>query len=233
MILTGCREVRDTGVCGVDTVVSAAVSGCLCDPGRVPRGVTVVGVGDVSVFGGGELDVGVALSGVDESVCCVDSVMTAGELDVCGYDSVVSDEAGESNGVEVVVSVDDVVACGDDPLVPDVVRVGDWLSVVSDALVFGAGVARRGRGGAESSVVWARGGPTWWGGRARLCRRFLAARATADSRNVFALLRFIGSCLLNRTWRWPLPLFTRLCDFYLRCIVHIVFSLCILSPTFL
>ena len=83
---------------------------------------------------------GIAVSGVDESVCGVNLVMTAGELDVCGCDSVVSDEAGVSNGVEVVVSVDDVVVCGDDPLVSDVVRVGDCLTVVADE-VCGAGDA--------------------------------------------------------------------------------------------
>ena len=80
------------------------------------------------------------VSGADEPVCGVSSVMTAGELDVFGYDSVVSDETGE------VVSVDDVVACGDNPLLPDTVRVGCRLSVVGDALVCGAGVARSGRG---------------------------------------------------------------------------------------
>ena len=87
------------------------------------------------------------VSGVEDSVCGINSVMTAGELDddVCGCDSVVSDEAGVSSGVEVFVSVDFVVACGDDPLVPDVVRVGDWLSMVGDALLCGAGMARGGR----------------------------------------------------------------------------------------
>ena len=88
----------DTEVCCVDTVLSDAVGGGLCDIDRVSgggvvwtrwcrllsvsRGVTVVCVGDVSVSGGGELDVGVSVSGVDESVCGVNSVMTAGELDV-------------------------------------------------------------------------------------------------------------------------------------------------------
>ena len=73
------------------------------------------------------------LCGVD--TVGVSSVTTACELDVFGYDSVVSDETGE------VVSVDDVVACGDDPLLPDAVRVGGRLSVVDDTLVYGAGVA--------------------------------------------------------------------------------------------
>ena len=51
------------------------------------------------------------MSGIDEPVYGVSWVMTPGELGVRGYDSVVSDETGVSSGVEVVVSVDDVVAC--------------------------------------------------------------------------------------------------------------------------
>ena len=67
----------------------------LCGVDTVLSGVdTVVSGGDTVV------------SGVDEYVCGVSSIMTADELDVCGCDSVVSGE---------VVSVDDVVACGDDP----------------------------------------------------------------------------------------------------------------------
>ena len=62
-------------------------------------------------------------------MCGVNSVMTADELDVCGCDSLVSDEAGDSSSVEVVVSVDDVVACDDDR--PTVARHGScwWLIV--------------------------------------------------------------------------------------------------------
>ena len=87
-------------------------------------------------------------------MCGVSSVVTDGELGVCGYYSVlsvVSDEPGDSGGVEVVVSVDDVVACCYDPLLPDAVRVGGWLSVVGDTLVCGAGVALSGRG--DTGVV--------------------------------------------------------------------------------
>ena len=89
-----------------------------------------------SVLVDGILDlcgVDAVVSGADEPVCGVSSVMTAGELDMFGYDSVVSDETGE------VVSVDDIVACGDDPLLPDAVRVGGRLSVVGDILVCGTG----------------------------------------------------------------------------------------------
>ena len=74
-----------------------------------------VSVGDVS--GGGDI---VELCGVETVFSGVNSVVTAGELDVCGYDSIVSDEVG-SSGFEAVVSVGDVVACDDDPLLPDAV----------------------------------------------------------------------------------------------------------------
>ena len=160
----------DTDVSGVDTVVSGAVSGCLCDFDSVSRGDLVVHVEEMSLSGGGDavvsgvdesvcyvhsvladsiLDmcgVDTVASGVDEYVCGVSSIMTADELDVCGCDSVVSDETGE------VVSVDDVVACGDDPLSPDAVRVVDRLSVVGDTLVCGAGVAWSDRGDTEAVV---------------------------------------------------------------------------------
>ena len=167
----------DTEGSYVDAALSSALSGGLCDLDRVSRGVTVVGDGDVSVAGGGDLAVCVVVSGVDESVCGVHSVMTAGVLDlcgvdtvmsgvdrfvcsvstamtageseVCGGDSVVSGEAGESSRVDVFVSCDDVV-CGDDPLL---VGVGDCLVVVGDAMLCGAGVTRDGGGDAESSVV--------------------------------------------------------------------------------
>ena len=97
----------DESVCGVNSVMSAGVLDlCGIDP---------------------------VVSGVDEPVCGISSLMTAGELDVCGCGSLVSDGAGESSGVEVV---DDVVACGDDKLLPDAFRVGGWLSVA------GLGVAQ-------------------------------------------------------------------------------------------
>ena len=152
---------------GVDTVVSGAVSGCLCDIHSVSRGDIVARVGEMSLSGGG----GAVVSGVDESVCGVNSVladgildlcgidklvsdvdepecdvssvMSAGELDVCGCDSLVSDGAGDSSGVEVV---DDVVACGDDILLSDAFRVGGWLSVV------GLGVTRPGWVCADESL---------------------------------------------------------------------------------
>ena len=160
----------DTDVCCVDAVLSGAVGGGLCDPDRVSRGVTVVGDGDVSVAGGGELAVCVVVSGVDESVCGVNpvmtcgvldlcgvdtvmsgvdkfvcsvgTVMTAGESDVCGGDSVVSGEAGELSEVDVFV-------CGEGPLV---VGVGDCLSVVPDEVLCCAGVTRGDGGDAESSL---------------------------------------------------------------------------------
>ena len=91
-----------------------------------------------SLLADGILDlcsVDTVVSGVDESVCGVNSVTTVGDIDVFGCDSLVSDGFGDSSGVEVV---DDVVACGDDILLPDAFRVGGWLSVV------GLGVAQPG-----------------------------------------------------------------------------------------
>ena len=44
----------DVELCGVDTVVSGAVSGCLCDIDSVSRGDLVVGVGEMSLSGSGD-----------------------------------------------------------------------------------------------------------------------------------------------------------------------------------
>ena len=112
-------------VSGVDTVVSGAVSVCMCDIDSVSPGGIAVRVGEMSLSGGGD----VVVSGVDEPVCGVSSVMTAGELDMGGCGSLVPNEIVD------VLSVDDVVACGDDPLLPDAVRVGGRLSVDGDTLV--------------------------------------------------------------------------------------------------
>ena len=126
----------DTDASGVDTV-SGAVSGGLCDLDRV--------------LGGGDA----VVSGVDVSVCGVNSVMAAGELDVCCCGSLVSHETGD------VVSVDDVVACGDDPLLPDSVCSGGRLSVVGDTLACDSGVARSGSGDTEVVVVPGVAPPVW------------------------------------------------------------------------
>ena len=144
-------ERRDMELSGVDTVVSGIFSGSgLCDLDRVSgggdtnvsrvdtvvsgdsvsRGV-VVHVAGMSLAGDGDT----VVSGVDEPVCSDSLVMTADELDTCACDSLVSGGAGDSSSVEVV---DDVVACGDDAVLPDAFRVGDWLSVV------GLGVAQPG-----------------------------------------------------------------------------------------
>ena len=48
--------------------------------------------------------------------------------------------------------MDDVVECGDDPLLPDAVRVEGWLSVVDNPLMCGVGVARSDRGDTEVVV---------------------------------------------------------------------------------
>ena len=130
--LDGCLCDIDSVSGDVDTVLSGAVSSGLCDLDRVSRGDLVERVGDISLSRGGDA----IKSGVDEYVCGVSSIMTADGLDVCGRDSVVSDETGEVVSVD---DVDDIVACGDDPLLPDAVRVVDRLSVC------GAGVARSDR----------------------------------------------------------------------------------------
>ena len=138
----------DTDVSGVDTV-SGAVSVCLCDLDSVSPGAMCVRVGEMMLSGGGDA----VVSGVDVPVCGVSSVMTTGELDVC-CGSLVPDETG-------VVSVDDVVACGDDQLLPGSVRAGGRLSVVGDTLAYDSGVARNGRG--ETGVVFVPGvaQPVW------------------------------------------------------------------------
>ena len=141
----------DTAGSGVHTVVSGAVSVCLCDLDSMSPGVIVVRVGETSLSRGGDAVVPVG----DEPVCSVISVMTAGELDVCGCDSLVSDETGD------VVSIDDVVACGDDPLLPDAVRAGGRLSVVGVTLVCDSGVSRTGRGDTEVVVVPGVAQPVW------------------------------------------------------------------------
>ena len=103
----------------------------------------------VNLFG-----IDTVVSSVDEPVCGDNSVVTAGEFDVCACGSLVSDETGD------VVSVDDV-ACGDDPLLPDTVRVGGCLAVVGDTVVCDSGVARSGRVGTEVMVVPRVAQPVW------------------------------------------------------------------------
>ena len=105
----------------------------------------------MSLSGGGDA-VG---PGVTEPTGGVSSVMTAGELDVCGCGSLVSDETGD------VVSVDLVVACGDDPLLPDAVSVGGRLSVVGDTHVCDSGVARNGGEDTDVVVVPGVAQPVW------------------------------------------------------------------------
>ena len=111
--------------------MSGAVGVCLYDLDNVSPGAIVALVGKMSLSGGSDA----VVLGVDEPTRGVISVMTAGELDVCGCGSLklVSDDTGD------VVSVHDVVAYGDDLLLPDAVRVGGRLSVVGDTLVCDSG----------------------------------------------------------------------------------------------
>ena len=165
----------DTAWSGVDTVVSGAVSVCLCDLDSVSPGAIVVRVGETSLSRGGDA----VVSGVDEPVCCVTSVMTAGELDVCGCDSLVSDETGD-------VSIDDVIACGDAPLLTDAVRVGGRLSVVGVTLVCDSVVPRSGRGDPEVVVVPGVAQPVWVDVLICPDGSIAAARATTDKCIVIA-----------------------------------------------
>ena len=159
----------DTGVSRVNTVVSD-------DLDNVSGDDIVVRVSDMSLSGGGDAVVlGVdgsvcsvnpvladsilnlcgietVVSSVDEPVCGDNSVVTAREFDVCVCGSLVSDETGD------VVSI---VACGDDPLLPDAVRVGGRFSVVGDTLVCDSGIARSGRGDTEVMVVPGVAQPVW------------------------------------------------------------------------
>ena len=140
----------DMDVSGVDTV-SGDVSVCLCDLDSLSPGAMVVRVGEMMLSEGGDA----VVSGVDVPVCGVRSVLTAGELDVCCCGSLVTDETGD------VVSVDDVVACGDDPLLPDSVRASGRLSVVGETLACDSGVARSGGGDTEVVVVPGVAPPLW------------------------------------------------------------------------
>ena len=159
----------DTGVSRVNTVVSD-------DLDNVSGGDIVVRVSDISLSRGGVAvvlgvdgsvcgvnpvladiilnlcGIDTVVSSVDEPVCGDNSVVTAGEFDACACGSLVSDETGD------VVSV---VACGDDPLLPDGVRVGGRLTVVGNTLVCDSGIARSCRGDTEVMVVPGVAQPVW------------------------------------------------------------------------
>ena len=92
----------------VGTVVSAAVSGCLCDLNRASRGDMVGGVDETSLSGGG----GAVVSGVAESVCGVNSMMSAGVRDLCGVDTVLSDVDDSVCGGSSVMTVGELDVCG-------------------------------------------------------------------------------------------------------------------------
>ena len=144
----------DAAVCGVNSVMSAGVRG-LCGVDTMVSGVdgSVCGVNSVMSAGVRDLcgvDTVVSGPGADDPVCGGNSAMTDGELDVCARDRLLY--TGDSSGVEVVVSVDDVVACGDNPLLPDAVRFGGWLPVVGDTFVCDSVEARSGRGDPEVVV---------------------------------------------------------------------------------
>ena len=98
----------DVKLCGVDTVVPGAVSGCLCDLDSVSRGDLVVRVDEMSLSGGGDA----VVSGVDESGCYINSVLADGIIDLGGVDTVVSGVDTVVSGVDAVVSGVDEYVCG-------------------------------------------------------------------------------------------------------------------------
>ena len=136
-------EDGDADVSGVDTVVSGAVSGCLCDLDRVSRGDIVMSIDEISLPGGGcamvsgvdesvcgvnsvlaagVLDlchVDTVLTGVDESMCCVNSVMSPGVLGQCGVDTVVSGVDERVCGVSSVMTASELDVCACDSIVSD------------------------------------------------------------------------------------------------------------------
>ena len=106
----------DVELCGVDTVVPGAVSGCLCALDSVSRGDLVVRVDEMSLSRGGDA----VVSGVDESGCYVNSVLADGIIDLCGVDKVVSGVDTVVSGVDTVVSGVDTVVSGVDTVVSGV-----------------------------------------------------------------------------------------------------------------
>ena len=123
----------DVCACDSDSLVMTAgeIDVCACDSDSL-----VMTAGEIGMCACDSDSLVVTADEFDVCACDSDSlVMTAGEIDVCACDGLVSDGAGDSSGVEVV---DDVVACGDDAVLPGAFRVGDWLSVV------GLGVAQPG-----------------------------------------------------------------------------------------
>ena len=127
-------------MCGVNSVLAAGVLD-LCGVDIVLYGIGQYVCDVNSVMSAGVFDlcgVYTMVAGVDEPVCGVSSVMTPSQLDVCGCDSVVSDETGNSSGVDVVVSSDDAG--------------GGWLPVIGNTLMCGAGLARSDRGDTEVVV---------------------------------------------------------------------------------
>ena len=123
----------DTDVSGVDTVVSGAVSGCLCDFDSVSRGDLVVHVGEMSLSGGGDA----VVPGVDESVCYVHSVLADSILDMCGVDTVASGVDEYVCGVSSVMTADELDVCGCDSVVSDATGEVVSLDSVDDVVACG------------------------------------------------------------------------------------------------
>ena len=120
----------DDVVLGDGGVSSGAVSEGLRDLDRVSRsGDAVVSGFDEPVCGVNSVmsadvlilwGIDTVVSGVDESVCGVNSVMSADVLNLCGIDTVVSGVDEPVCGVNSVMSADVLNLCGIDTVVSDV-----------------------------------------------------------------------------------------------------------------
>ena len=149
----------DMELCGVDTVLSGADSGGLCelnrvsgvdtvvsgaDTDRVSRGIVMSVDDNMSLPGGGDA----VVSGVDEFVCGVNSALSAGVLNLCGVDTVVSGVDEPVCGVNSVTTSSELDMFGCDSVVSDeagnssgvevVVSIDDVVACGDDPLLLDA-----------------------------------------------------------------------------------------------
>ena len=115
----------DTDVSGVDTAVSDA-----CDIDSMSRGDIVVCVGEMSLSGDGDA----VVLGVDEYVCCVNPVLADGILNLCGIDTVVSGVDEPVCGVSSVMTAGELDMCACDRLVYDEAGDSRGVDVVDDVV---------------------------------------------------------------------------------------------------
>ena len=93
-----------------------------------------------SVLADGILDmcgVDTVVPGVDESVCYVNSVLADGIIDMCGVDTVVSGVDEYVCGVSSIMTADELDVCGCDSLVSDGAGDSSGVEVVDDVFACG------------------------------------------------------------------------------------------------